>query len=202
MKKLFLITFVLIGFEAFSTNILTQTVRGVVIDKNTKMTLPGANVILLDSDPLRGVMTDEQGRFKFESVEIGRVSLKVSFLGYNDVVLSNLNLQVGKELVLNIEMEELAVNVEAVVVTAKSDKSTPMNKLATVSARTFTVEETERYAGSRNDVARMAANYAGVMGVDDSRNDIIIRGNSPMGLLWRLEGVDIPNPNHWGATGT
>ena len=88
MKKLFLIAFVLIGFEAFSTNILTQTVRGVVIDKNTKMTLPGANVILLDSDPLRGVMTDEQGRFKFESVEIGRVSLKVSFLGYNDVALS------------------------------------------------------------------------------------------------------------------
>ena len=124
MKKLFLITFVLIGFEAFSTNILTQTVRGVVIDKNTKMTLPGANVILLDSDPLRGVMTDEQGRFKFESVEIGRVSLKVSFLGYNDVVLSNLNLQVGKELVLNIEMEELAVNVEAVVVTAS-----PINQL-------------------------------------------------------------------------
>lgn len=202
MKKLVFVAFVLLGLEAFSSNILTQTVRGVVIDKNTKMTLPGANVILLGTDPLRGAMTDEQGRFKFESVEIGRVSLKVSFLGYNDVVLSNLNLQVGKELVLNIEMEELAVNVEAVVVTAKSDKSTPMNKLATVSARTFTVEETERYAGSRNDVARMAANYAGVMGVDDGRNDIIIRGNSPMGLLWRLEGVDIPNPNHWGATGT
>lgn len=202
MKKLVFVAFVLLGLEAFSSNILTQTVRGVVIDKNTKMTLPGANVILLDSNPLRGTMTDEQGRFKFESVEIGRVSLKVSFLGYNDIVLSNLNLQVGKELVLNIEMEELAVNVEAVVVTANADKSTPMNKLATVSARSFTVEETERYAGSRNDVARMASNFAGVMGVDDARNDIIIRGNSPMGLLWRLEGVDIPNPNHWGATGT
>ena len=107
MKKLVFVAFVILGLEAFSTNVLTQTVRGVVTDKNTKMTLPGANVVLLHSDPLRGAMTDEQGRFKFESVEIGRISLKVSFLGYNDVVLSNLNLQVGKELVLNIDRKSV-----------------------------------------------------------------------------------------------
>jgi hypothetical protein len=74
--------------------------------------------------------------------------------------------------------------------------------MATVSARTFTVEETEKYAGSRGDIARMAMNYAGVSASNDSRNDIIIRGNSPTGLLWKLEDVEIPNPNHFAESGT
>jgi hypothetical protein len=74
--------------------------------------------------------------------------------------------------------------------------------LATVSARSFNVEETGRYAGSRNDPARMAANFAGVSGANDARNDIIIRGNSPAGVLWRLEGIDIPSPNHFSSLGT
>jgi len=201
MRRFTLLLICLLSVTAYS-NPIHQTIRGVITDKNTKVTLPGANVVLTSPEPVRGTVSDDQGRFKLEGVEIGRVSLRVTFIGYNEVVLSNLNLQAGKELVLNIEMEELAIAVDAVVVTARVDKTTPMNKLTTVSARGFTVEETERYAGSRNDVARMASSYAGVMGMDDARNDIIIRGNSPMGLLWRLEGVDIPNPNPWGATGT
>jgi len=55
--------------------------------------------------------------------------------------------------------------------------------------------------GSRVDPARMAANYAGVQGNDDSNNDLVIRGNSPLGVLWRLEGVNIPNPNHFAQLG-
>lgn len=203
MKRFFFSIIVLIATSFFAkSEIITQTIRGTVIDKQTRTTLPGANVILTSANPIVGKVTDENGYFRLENIEIGRVSLKVSFVGYHEVALNNLNLQSGKELVLNIELEEMVHQVEAVVVTAKIDKTQSMNRLATVSARSFSVEETERYAGSRNDVARMAANYAGVLGVDDSRNDIIIRGNSPMGLLWRLDGVDIPNPNHWGMTGT
>lgn len=181
---------------------LTQTIRGVVSDKNTGITLPGATVIMLNTNPIIGTTTDEYGKFRFPDIPIGRVSLKVSFVGYADAVISNLNLTTGKELVVNVQLEELAIPLAEVVVKADVQKERPVNRLSLVSARSFTVEETERYAGSRADVARMAANYAGVLGIDDSRNDIIIRGNSPMGLLWRLEGVDIPNPNHWGATGT
>ncbi|MDD4747041.1 MAG: TonB-dependent receptor [Salinivirgaceae bacterium] len=179
-----------------------QTIRGRVMDKSMRVSLPGVNVILLGSNPLVGTVTDEKGYFRIENVEIGRISLKFSYIGYHDVTLSNLNLQTGKELYLNVGMEESAIQGEEVVIVAKADKTGSVNKMAVVSARSFTVEETERYAGSRADVARMASNYAGVLGVDDSRNDIIIRGNSPMGLLWRLEGVDIPSPNHWGMSGT
>ncbi|MCF8368681.1 MAG: TonB-dependent receptor [Bacteroidales bacterium] len=179
---------------------ITQTIRGTVIEKNTRISLPGANIILLNSDPLIGVSTDTDGRFRLENVPIGRVGLQITFVGYNNVLLSNLNLLSGKELVLQVEMEELAITSEEVVITARREKSKSINDMATVSTRSFTVEETERYAGSRNDVGRMASNFAGVRGTDDSRNDIIIRGNSPSGVLWRLQGVDIPNPNHYGAT--
>ncbi len=71
-----------------------------------------------------------------------------------------------------------------------------------VSARMFSVDETARYAGSLNDPARMAQNFAGVQANGDTRNDIIIRGNSPLGVQWRLEGIDIPNPNHFAGIGT
>jgi hypothetical protein len=73
-----------------------------------------------------------------------------------------------------------------------------------LSARAFSTEETDRYAGSRGDPARMASNFAGVSGTDDSRNDLVIRGNSPFGVLYRVDNVVIPNPSHFavaGATG-
>lgn len=197
---LFAFTF-LFSFNLHS-QVVTQTIRGVVMDKQTRITLPGANVILTSSDPVRGTTTNEQGSFRIDNVEVGRVSIKVTFVGYQDVTMNNVNLQGGKEMVLSIYMEELVMQVDEVVITHTVDKTSSLNRMATVSARGFTVEETERYAGSRNDPARMAANFAGVVGVDDSRNDIIIRGNSPMGLLWRLDGVDIPNPNHWGYSGS
>lgn len=201
MKKLITILFILTNTIVHSSPI-TQTVRGVVADKLTKTPIPGVNVVILNTNPLKGAITDDLGRFKIEEVEIGRVNIKVTFVGYYDINLTNINLQSGKELVLNIEMEEQVIMGEEIVVVAQKDKGATLNKLSMVSARGFTVEETERYAGSRNDVARMASNYAGVVGNNDSRNDIIIRGNSPTGLLWKLEGVDIPNPNHFGATGT
>jgi len=201
MKKLLGIILFICGASILhAQNTITQTIRGTVIDQNTLTPLPGANVILLWSDPLIGVSADENGRYKITNVPVGRVDLKASFIGYNDVVINGLNLQSGKELVVNIKMEEIAIMSKEVVISASRDKDKPVNDMTTVSARSFTVEETERYAGSRNDVSRMASNFAGVRGTDDSRNDIIIRGNSPTGLLWRLEGVDIPNPNHYGAT--
>ncbi|MCZ8284120.1 MAG: TonB-dependent receptor, partial [Bacteroidia bacterium] len=66
----------------------------------------------------------------------------------------------------------------------------------------FSMEEVNRYAGGRSDPSRLAANFAGVSSPDDSRNDIVIRGNSPTGVLWRIEGLNIPNPNHFSTIGT
>ncbi len=200
--KFRLILFFLLFVNFLTAQDFTQTIRGTVVDKASGMSIPGANVIISNSNPLIGTTTDMDGKFRLEKVKIGRIDLKVSYIGYNDAFLYNLQLNTGKELVLSVEMEEKVEAMNEVVVSAKVEKMEPINKMATISARGFTVDETEQYAGARSDVGRMASNYAGVVGNNDARNDIVIRGNSPSGLLWRLEGVDIPNPNHFAAFGT
>ena len=180
----------------------TQVIRGTVTDEVMDIPLPGATVIVQGSDPVIGTVTDENGKFKLENLPFGRYNLKVSYVGYQDSYASNLELFSGKEVVVNISLKENVVQMEEVTVTANIDKTRPLNDIAFISARTFTPEETERYAGTFGDPSRMAQNYAGVMSAGDGRNDIIIRGNSPMGLLWRMDGIHIPNPNHFGASGT
>ncbi|MGM0530285.1 MAG: TonB-dependent receptor [Bacteroidota bacterium] len=179
---------------------LTQTIRGEIMDKHTQSPLPGATILLLGSDPPKGTTTDQDGSFRLENVPVGRVGLRVSFVGYESITLRNLLLKSGKELILNIGLEENIQELGEVIIRGRR-KDRPGNEMAKVSARSFTVEETEKYAGSWGDPSRMAANYAGVISAGDQRNDIIIRGNPPIGLLWRMEGVNIPNPNHFGALG-
>lgn len=182
----------------------TQTVRGRIIDQQSQYPLIGATVYVPNTSPIIGGTTDSEGYFELRNVPLGRVAIKVSYIGYKEQFIPNILVTSGKEVVLNIALEEQIITGEEIVITAEQDKTQLNNELATVSARGFTIEETSRYAGSRNDPARMATNYAGVSGANDSRNDIIIRGNSPTGLLWRFEGIDIPSPNHFsslGATG-
>jgi len=200
MKFLLSSVFCLLSSLVFSQN-LTQTIRGKVVDATSKSELPAVQIFVFnDSSKVGGVQSDANGIYKIQNVGIGRVVVKANFLGYQPAIFK-IEVTSAKEVILNFEMEESAVKVDEVVVTA-SKKGEVRNEMGVVSARTFTVEETNRYAGSRSDPARMASNFAGVQGSDDSRNDIVIRGNSPMGLLWRLEGVDIPNPNHFAIAGS
>jgi len=187
-----------------ATQPLTQTIRGVVTDKETSQSLEGVYLLIVIDSTKRIVgMTDSEGRFRLEKVPVGRVTLNASYVGYNKVVLPNLLLSTAKETVLTIEMDnDLSMLAEVEVKGTRKGES--INDMAVLSSRAFSVEETERYAGSRGDPARMASNYAGVSGTDDSRNDLVIRGNSPFGVLYRVDNVVIPNPNHFavaGATG-
>lgn len=179
----------------------TQWVKGVVTDQQAGFGLPGVNVVLLDGDLPSGTSTDIDGRFALEA-PVGRISLQFTFIGYAPVTLSNIEVFSAKELILDIEMEEDVASLNEVVVTAQADKDQPLNEMAAVSARGFTIDEATRYSGGRNDVARLSQSFAGVSSVSDDRNDIVIRGNAPTGVLWRLDGVDIPNPNHFGTVGT
>jgi len=179
-----------------------QTVRGVVVDAFTGNPITGATVTVPASHPFIGTSTDDKGEFAFRNIPTGRCSFTVSIIGYSQQTISNIMVISGKETVLNFKLEEKVTQLKDVVVKASYSKERPLNDMAIISARSFSVEETERFAGSLGDPARMVSNYAGVMAGNDSRNDIIIRGNSPMGLLWRIEGVEVPNPNHFGAQGT
>jgi hypothetical protein len=178
---------------------LTQTIRGNVVDKISKAALPGATIFIVNSEPLIGSTTDPDGNFKLSKVPVGSHTLKVSFIGYKDIVLPNVIVNSGKEVVLSVPIEEDIVQMQEIVIRPDVEKNKPLNDMATVSARTFSVEETRKYAAAVNDPARMVASYAGVVQTSDGNNTISIRGNSPYGLIWRMEGVDIPNPNHFSG---
>ena len=181
---------------------ITQNITGVIRDNITNEPLPGANIILMGSSPIIGTVSDGEGKFILKDVHVGPVSIKISFVGYSTVEILNRDLRTAKALNLDVFMDEMVLTGDEVVITAGFDKKASINTMSSVSTRTFSVDETRRYAGSRNDVARMASNYAGVQIADDSRNDIVVRGNSPAGMQYRLEGMEIANPNHFGSIGT
>ncbi|OEK04379.1 TonB-dependent receptor [Roseivirga misakiensis] len=180
----------------------TQVVKGKVYDAKSDFPLFGATIILVNSDPIVGSTTNEDGNFRIEKVPIGRQVFLVKYVGYKTITLPNVLVTVGKEVVLDIKLEESVTSLEEVVVTADTDKDLPLNELAKVSARTFNLEEVTRFSGGRNDIARLATTFAGVSAPDDSRNDIVVRGNSPTGLLWRIEGIPIATTNHFATLGT
>jgi hypothetical protein len=182
------------------TNAMQQVVRGKIIDKETQQPIPGAIVLIANTQPLLGVSTDAKGFYRIDNCPLGQQQIVASYIGYAPFKTQAI-VNSGKEMIVNIELEENYVNIKEVEIKANNDRTKPNNEMATVSAREFSVDEANRYAGSFNDPARMAANYAGVSLTSDIRNDIVVRGNAPSGILWRLDGFDIPNPSHFSATG-
>ncbi|MEP2609434.1 MAG: carboxypeptidase-like regulatory domain-containing protein, partial [Cyclobacteriaceae bacterium] len=178
-----------------------QVIKGKVIDAQAEYELIGATIILQGYDPIIGTTTDVDGSFRLENVPVGRQTINVQYIGYKNQTIPNVLVTAGKEVILEIRLAESVENLEAVVVTARSDKDQPINEMAKLSARTFSLEETTRFSGGRNDVARLATSFAGVSAPNDSRNDIVVRGNSPTGLQWRIEGIPVPTTNHFATLG-
>ncbi len=196
MRILFLLA--LIPTLSFSQN-NTQNIRGVITDKLSQTQLAG--VVIQISSIQKGATTDTLGKYTIPNVPPDRYEIKITYLGYKTITIPNVIVTSGKEVILDIAMEESFSQLGEVVIKT-NNKGGTLNKLATVSARTFSMEEVNRYAGGRSDPARLAANFAGVSAPDDSRNDIVIRGNSPVGVLWRIDGMNVTNPNHFASVGT
>lgn len=197
-KLLILIITILYGTNLLAQN-QGQILRGTLIDQVSHQPIAYANVVLSDSIV---VSTDDDGKFRFENIQTGQYSLGVSYIGYEKILLRNISIDAGKEAIYNLTMVESTQTMEEVVISGAADKSKPLNEMSLLSTRMVGVEETKKYASSFNDPARMANSFAGVVQTNAGSNDIAIRGNAPNGLLWRLEGVDIPNPNHFSSVGT
>ncbi len=200
MKKIFLLLIILQINLSFAQN-NRQNIRGVLIDKLSQVPIPGAVILIVNDSLNKATQTDENGNYVLVNISPNRYTIKASFFGYKVVFIPNVLVSSGKETILDITMEEDLKMLDEVVVKV-NDKNKTISDLTTNSARAFSMEEVNRYAGGRSDPARLVANFAGVSAPDDSRNDIVIRGNSPVGVLWRIEGMNVTNPNHFASVGT
>ncbi|MFT3740921.1 MAG: carboxypeptidase-like regulatory domain-containing protein [Breznakibacter sp.] len=174
----------------------TQTIRGTVTDQTTEQPLAFATVALANTNPRLGAVTDINGQFAIPQVPVGRYDIQVSFLGYEPVLIPEVLVTNAKETILYIKMREASQHLNSVEVKPRVQKEAPLNSMATVSARMFSVEEANRYAGGFDDPARLASAFAGVASTVNN-NAIVVRGNAPKFMQWKLEGIEIPNPNHF-----
>lgn len=198
-------TLLSLAFCAFSLIAVaqpTQNVRGKIVDSETQFPLFDVKVQLFTSDSTKRYITksDIDGNFLLADIPVGKHQLVCNYLTYQ---LKEITVEVnsGKETIVTIPMLERVVTQEEVTVRSRKQGQV-INEMALISAQEFSVAETDRYPGSRSDPARMVSNFAGVGGADDSRNDIVIRGNSPLGVVWKVEGIDIPNPSHFAISGS
>lgn len=201
MKKFLLLS--LLVLEAFITNAqnLTQTIKGTVTDRISEKSLAGASVKVEGS--ALSALTDANGIFVLKNVPVGRIKIIFTFIGYQTASIPEVLVTTGKEVILDIPLEQSIASLEEVTVKAtKTNKGNVSNEYAGSSARSFNIEEVTRYAGGRNDPSKLVSNFAGVISNNDSRNDIVVRGNSPAGVLWRIEGLPSPSPNHYSTLGT
>lgn len=193
LLAILLLTF--FSFNVFSQQQLTQTIRGVVSDVNTGAPLSYMTVEVVDM-PGIGAVTDSLGRFAIQNIPIGRHSFKASSVGYYPNVISEVLVTSSKEVFLEIPMKENSTELSEIVVFSSSKDDIPLNKMALVGGRMLSVEQASRYAGGLDDPARFVTAFAGVAS-SGSANGISIHGNAPHLLQWRLEDVEIPNPNHF-----
>jgi hypothetical protein len=177
------------------TNQATQTVRGQVCDVASGEPMIGVS-ISVENGTTMGTVTDGEGNFVIKNVPVGRHSVRATYVGYEPVLLKEQLVTSGKELVLSLRMRESISQLGEVVIKPRVNKQLPLNEMAQVGARMFSVEEATRYAGGMADPARTASMFAGVAS-GGATNGISIHGNSPQMLLWRLEGVEVNNPNHF-----
>lgn len=173
----------------------TQTIRGIVIDKASGEALTYVTVGLLDL-PQIGTTTDDNGKFVLTNIPVGRHDIQATSIGYESVIFREMMLTSAKEIYLEIQLKEKVRELDEIVITNQTNKDQPLNSMALSGARMLSVEEARRYAGGMDDPARLASSFAGVS-PSVGNNGISIHGNAPHLLQWRLEDVEIPNPNHF-----
>ncbi len=198
MKYAISFTFLILCFTAINAQV-TQSQRGVVTDRQSGITMPGVTIYIEGSSPLIGTTTNEQGEYLLTKIPIGRHNVIAQFVGYETVVQPNVLLGSGKQVELNFSLNEESVNIEGVTIRARNIANETVNSMSIISGRTYSVEETRRYAGGMDDPARMVSAFAGVSTGNLQDNAIVIRGNNPKYTSWHLEGVEIPNPNHFSG---
>ncbi|MDP5170900.1 MAG: TonB-dependent receptor [Bacteroidia bacterium] len=195
--------FLLFLLSSISAQTRTGVVRGHLIDASTLEPIAGVQVIVSTMTPQLETRTDTRGEFFLDNVPIGRHDLTFFHPDYESITRPGVLINSAKELVLEVSLEPRLYELDEVAIMPPKEKGKAINTMAPVSALSFDVEETRKFAGGLDDPTRLAANMPGITpNAFISDNMISIRGNSPRGLLYRLQGIDIPNPNHFARIGS
>ncbi|MDE5997476.1 MAG: carboxypeptidase-like regulatory domain-containing protein, partial [Muribaculaceae bacterium] len=197
--RLSYIIFIVLGCVVSSQYAVAQYVRGQVIEEISRN--PIAGVYLKCYPDSVYCVSDSLGFFSFEGITHNRIDIEARCIGYESAFISQILTASSKDLVMTIELKDKSNDLDEVVVSARHSKMLPQNEMALTSSRSFSVEECRRFAGGLDDPARMASNFAGCGPTTPGSNAIIVRGNAPASVLWRLEGIDIPSPVHFNGTG-
>jgi hypothetical protein len=174
--------------SSLSAQEYTQTIKGRVLEKVSRQPLAGASIRIVGAGSSVATVCDSAGAFQLKMVPVGRRRIECSMLGYAAIITDNIDVNSAKEVELTIEMEEQFRSQEEVIIRSRLNPKIPVNRLSVVSTRSFSAEEMQRFAASANDPGRMAMGFPGVQPSKDTRSDIVIKGNSPAGMQWRLEG--------------
>ncbi|KQS33917.1 TonB-dependent receptor [Dyadobacter sp. Leaf189] len=188
-----LLPFFLLFFTASFAQTHTSTIRGTVRDADSGQPLVGATVQLAQGQS--GTITAPDGTFRFDQLQVGRYQLTVTYVGYEAIVVPEILLESGKENLVQVRLSPAGRDLQEATVSAS-------RPVAFNSLQPITIEQTFRYAATYMDPARVATSFPGVAAANDQANGLVVRGNSPNSMQWRLEGVEIVNPNHLSNAGT
>jgi hypothetical protein len=193
--KNFLLFFALIFLMTSSfAQELAQTVKGAITDRFTGAGISGANIKLTGNDGEKLVQSDEKGLFNID-VPVGRYILTISHTAYESYA-GELLVIAAHQSIIEIQLTPGVTVLEEVSVSG----AVPLDDIPGL--RSLSIEKTLRIPANFLDPVRAITSYPGVVATNDQSNTLMVHGNSPNGLLWRLNGLDIVNPNHLANAGT
>ena len=175
----------------------TQQIRGEVLETGNQVPLSGVIVFCRGLEEERATLTDSLGQFSFSKIPVGRVNLEFRYLGYLPYMEDGVLIEAGRETIKRIELRPIPKELSAVIVEAKNYSTDPFLAFSTISA-----EEIQRFPANYFDPARYYTQTPGILSDHDGANGLIVRGTSPSFFRWRLEGLEIVNPNHTANAGT
>ncbi|UMB55138.1 TonB-dependent receptor [Lutibacter sp. A64] len=194
-KNSFALLLLLNVLVAFSQN--SGTIKGKVVDAQTRETLPFVNVIV--EGTTIGKSTDEEGNFIISNVPLGYVKVSVSFLGYKSLLSDDYLVTIDKTPYILIELSQTNEQLDEVVIQSQLFEKSVESPL---SVQTLGISEIEKNPGGNRDVLKVLQSLPGVASNPSFRNDIIIRGGAPSENKFYLDGVEVPVINHFQTQGS
>src|SRR5688572_11197997 len=176
------------------------SIYGTVIDRNNQSVLGGITV-QLNPDSI-STITDTAGNFSFNNIEPGSYSLRLTGIGFEEKLLSNIVLTTGNLTTLNIELDAVTTELGNVTVTSRKNSVRATTLESPLSIQRLTTEEIRANPGGNFDISKVIQSLPGVgggVGGGSFRNDIIIRGGSPSENVFYLDGIEVPVINHFST---